>query len=131
MTALLKSINVLPLNLIFAKSKIQCIANITQLKVIFIYVRNAYICVHLIYRDGTLNKTIPLAPNPLDANHDHGKPETESSHQPSSTVEVLYMTSDIGNKKPSHLYSPLESAPQKVRYYDNSDGIHNIYVCCT
>ena len=67
-------------------------------------------CVHLIYRDGTLNKTIPLTPNPLDANHEHGKPETESSHQPSSTVEVFYMTSDIGNKK-----------PQKVSYYD---GIH-------
>ena len=67
---------------------------------------------HLIYRDGTLNKTT------LDANHEHGKPETESSHQSTSTVEALYMTSDIGNKK-----------PQKVRYYDNSDGIHN--VCCT
>ena len=57
-----------------------------------------------------------MVPNPLDTNHEHDKPGPEPSHQISTTVEGLYMTSDIGNKKPPHLYNPLEPAAQKVRY---------------
>ena len=85
---------------------------------------------YLIYSDGTLNKTIPMVPVLLNENHKNGKPEAETSHQPSSTVEALYMTSDIGNKKTPHLHKPLESAPQKVRCFAYSDNIHT-YVCCT
>ena len=78
--------------------------------------------VYLIYSDGTLNKSTPLVPNSLDANHELGK--TESSQQP----ELFYMTSDIGNKKPPH---SLESGPQKVRYCNNSNCVLSIctYVC--
>ena len=72
-----------------------------------------FICVYLIYSIETL-KSIPLVPNPLDTNHEHDKPEAQSSYQ-MSTVEGLYMTSDIGNQKPPHPHKP--SVPQKVRYY--------------
>ena len=66
-----------------------------------------------------------MVSNPLDANHEHEKPGPEPSHQPSTTVEGLYMTSDIGNKKPPHL---LESAPQKVGYVlCNSDSVYIHY----
>ena len=61
--------------------------------------------VYLICSDGTLNKNTSSVPNSLYANQELGK--TESSQQP-----ALYMTSDIGNKKPPH-----PSGPQKVRYY--------------
>ena len=72
-----------------------------------------YVCVYLIYSDETLPKNIPVALNPLNAN---GKSKAESSHQMSTTVEGLYMTSDIGNKKPPPSYKPLQSTPQNVRY---------------
>ena len=75
-------------------------------------------CVYLICSDGTLKST-SLVPNPLNADHEVGKPE--SSQQP----EVFYMTSDIGNK-PLHPYSSVELGPQEVRYYDNSDSF--VYV---
>ena len=73
---------------------------------------------YLICSDGTLKSTSSV-PNPLNANHEVGKPE--SSQQP----EVFYMTSDIGNKL-SHPYSSVELGPQEVRYYDNSDSF--VYV---
>ena len=41
-----------------------------------------------------------MVPNPLNANHNHEKPKAETSHQIPTTAEALYMTSDVGNKKP-------------------------------
>ena len=61
--------------------------------------------------DDTLTKGIPVALSPLNAND---KSEVDSSHQISTTIEGLYMTSDIENKKPPP-YKPIESAPQNVR----------------
>ena len=72
-----------------------------------------YICVYLINSDDTLTKNIPVALNPLNADD---KSIAESSHQMSTTVEGLYMTSDIENKKPPPSYKPLQSTPQNVRY---------------
>ena len=60
------------------------------------------------YSDDTLTEGIPVALSPLNAND---KSEVDSSHQ-ISTIEGLYMTSDIENKKPP-LY---KSASQNVRY---------------
>ena len=68
---------------------------------------------YLIYSDDTLTKNIPVALNSLNADD---KSIAESSHQMSTTVEGLYMTSDIGNKKPPPSYKPLQSTPQNVRY---------------
>ena len=64
------------------------------------------------YSDDTLTEGIPVALSPLNANDNS---EVDSSHQISTTIEGLYMTSDIENKKPPH-YKPIESAPQNVRY---------------
>ena len=72
-----------------------------------------YVCVYLIYSDDTLTENIPMALNPLNTDD---KSIAESSPQMSTTVEGLYMTSDIGNKKPSPSYKPLKSTPQNVRY---------------
>ena len=70
-----------------------------------------------------------MALNPLNAND---KPEAESSHQISTTTEVLYMTSDMGNKKLTP-YKPTESAPQNVRYiatYVLCTYVMIMYLCC-
>ena len=68
-------------------------------------------CISYYYcSDDTLTKDIPVALNPLNAD----KPEAESSHQILTTTEVLYMNSEIGNKKPPP-YKPTESTPQNVR----------------
>ena len=84
------------------------------------------VCVYLIYSDDTLPKNIPVALNPLIAD---GKSIAESSHQMSTTVEGLYMTSDIGNKKPPPSYKPLKSPPQNVRYVMTMFcTLHNIFL---
>ena len=61
-----------------------------------------------------------MALSPLNAND---KSEVDSSHQ---TIEGLYMTSDIGNKKPPP-YKPIESAPQNVRYIAMYVCSHYVY----
>ena len=63
------------------------------------------------YSDDTLTKGIPVALSPLNAND---KSKVDSSHQISTATEGLYMTSDVGNKKPPP-YKPIESVPQNVR----------------
>ena len=86
---------------------------------------HVFVC--LIHSDETFKPNIPMVPNLLNSNHENEMPEAESSHQISTTKEALYMTPDIGNKKPQQ---PLESAPQKVRYVHYSVRTYVcMYVC--
>ena len=73
----------------------------------------------MIYSNGTLDKSIPMVPNPLSTNNDDVKPaklEAETSHE---TVEVHYMMPNIGSNVGSNTNSKqcgvLDKSPSKVR----------------